>query len=141
MMRTLRRLMLIALVTLLAACAETTDIPVEQVFPGTVGTFLRTAGPFTDAETGTEVATYAGPQGEVTLNVRYVGAENVAYALSELPVGAANVAASPELGPRDGLTFTYAEAYHAAWGNGDWVFVLNAPTPEARQAFLAGYGF
>ena len=134
-------LLMIVVAALLSACGGADDIPAEQIFPSTVGTFLRTAGPFTDADTGAEMANYAGPEGEVVLNVRFVGAENVEYALSELPVGASDVGYQEELGPRSGVTFTYAEGYHAAWGNGDWVFVLNAPTPGARRAFLAGYGF
>jgi hypothetical protein len=124
---------------LLAACVPRFSI--EDLFAGQVGSYLRMSGPAIEAETGVHVGVYAGPEGSVTLRVRQVGEDRVRDALAVLPPLAADVVSDPALGVREGTFFTYGGEYHAAWGNGDWVFVLSASTDAARRAFLAAYGF
>ena len=135
------RLLLIATLTaaLLAAC-QPAQIDTAELFPEQVRDYVRTSGPLLDGESGAEISTYAGPDGEITLRAKYVGQEYVADAVSDLPPGA-EPAEDPALGPRSGSFFTFADEFHAAWGNGDWVFVLTATTDAARRAFLAGYEF
>ncbi|MGF1504284.1 MAG: hypothetical protein GYB64_15295 [Chloroflexi bacterium] len=132
-------LLVVLIVT--AACTGQQTISTEQLFPTTVGSFLRTGGPYTEPETGVESATYAGPEGTAMLQVRFVGEENVDYALNNLPALATNVEPDEALGERKGVFFTYGVTEHAAWGNGDWVFVLTASSDAARRIFIAGYGF
>src|SRR5574341_83775 len=124
----------------MSGCVEE-RLPLEQLFPASVGAYLRTEGPGYDAETGANFAYYEGPEGRVFLRTRQVGAGQVEHALGQLPLGAANVAADPALGVRDGTFFEFGGEYHAAGGNGDWVFVISASSPQARAAFLALYGF
>jgi hypothetical protein len=132
---------LLGVVWLGAACASGAA-PLDAIFPGQVGDYLRTSGPYPHAGLeGVTTATYTGPAGEVRLNVKNVGQAQVAQALSEVPVAATDVEYNEALGLRDGVFFTYASEYHAAWGNGDWVLVLSATTEAARIAFLASYGF
>ena len=87
------------------------------------------------------MSTYQGPAGETTLQIRLIGEENIEYALSELPQTATEVGYDDALGPRNGLFFNFADEFHAAWGNGDWIFILSASSADARRAFLASYGF
>lgn len=126
---------------LIAGCAPQT-IPLEQLFPPTVGSFLRVTGPFTDPTLpDVDIAIYQGPSGDIKLQIRQIGEENIDHALSELPSGSSETGYDPILGPRGGLFFTYNNEYHAAWGNGDWIFVVSGGSPEARSNFLAAYGF
>lgn len=124
-----------------SGCAVEDAEPLDELFPGQVGDFLRTSGPGLDPETGVDQAIYEGPAGSVLLRVRRVGAEQVPAALSELPPTAANVGYDSALGQRDGVFFTFANEYHAAWGNGDWVFVLSGSSEAARITFLSLYGY
>lgn len=136
----LRRFTRLILVGLLAGCVVA-DIPPGDLFPPEVGDYLRTSGPAPDPATGVDQAIYQGPGGIVRLSVNRVGADQVDYALSELPPMAINVGYDEALGPRDGVFFTFAQEYHAAWGNGDWVFIISATSEGARGTFLAFYGF
>lgn len=132
---------LLGIVLMIAGCASG-NVSLNAIFPGQVGDYLRTSGPYPHAEIeGVTTATYEGPAGEVRLNVKNVGQGQVGQALSEVPVAASDVGYNEALGQRDGVFFTYASEYHAAWGNGDWVLVLSATSEAARIAFLASYGF
>ncbi len=132
---------LVLTVALLIGCVVDESTPAD-LFPGQVGEFLRTGGPSPRVDVqDVDQATYQGPSGAVTLNVRRVGAENVSPALEGLPLTATAVGYDEALGQRQGVFFTFGDEYHAAWGNGDWVFVLSASTPAARAAFLGSYGY
>jgi hypothetical protein len=125
---------------MLAGCASG-RISQEDLFPPSVGDFLRVDGPAVEATTEVDFASYQGPPGAVTLRIRQVGAGQVDEALAGLPPLATEVGHDPALGVREGVFFTYSGEYHAAWGNGDWVFVVSSTTDTARRAFLASYGF
>lgn len=125
---------------LLVGCAPPA-FDTGQLLPAEVGDFARTEGPVYDAESGVDVAAYRGEPGAVTLRVRQLDPDEVETALSGLPTGATEVGSDPALGEREGVFFSFAEEYHAAWANGDWVFILSATTDDARRAFLASYGF
>jgi hypothetical protein len=132
---------LLGMMWLGAACASGA-VPLDAIFPGQVGDYLRTNGPYPLAEIpDVTTAIYTGPAGEVRLNVKDVGKDQVAQALDEVPFAATQVGYDEALGQRDGVFFTYGSEYHAAWGNGDWVLVLSASSEAARIAFLASYGF
>lgn len=135
-------ILLIACLPLLAAagCAAP-QLDLTALFPADVGGFTRTAGPGIDEEAGVDVAVYEAPEGVVTLRVRQVAEEQVERALAELPPNAADAGPDPALGERQGVFFTFAGQFHAAWANGDWVFVLSADTDLARRAFLASYSY
>lgn len=133
-------LLLISAATL-SACAVEDAEPLTELLPGQVGDFLRTSGPGVDPDTGVDQAVYDGPAGSVLLRVRRVGADQIPAALGELPPTAANVGYDAALGQREGVFFTFADEYHAAWGNGDWVFVLSANSEVARITFLSVYGY
>ncbi len=130
-----------ALIVWLAGCEAEQQIPLDQLFPLQVGQYLRTQGPLPDPATGIDQAIYQGPEGTILLRVKHVGKDQVAHALSQLPPAATDVRVDPALGQRQGTFFTFGGQYHAAWGNGDWVFILSAPTESARVVFLAGFGF
>ena len=125
---------------LLVGCAPVEEVPAE-LFPAQVGQFLRISGPNVEEGTEVDIAVYQGPDGTTTLRINWVGEENVAQALSELPPTATDIAIDPALGQRQGVFFNYAGEYHAAWGNGDWVFVISSTSEASRSGFLAGYGF
>ncbi|HQA66847.1 MAG TPA: hypothetical protein PK801_00875 [Aggregatilineales bacterium] len=136
------------LLILLAAClpvlvtgCAVPELDLNVLFPAEVGSFTRTAGPGIDEETGVDVAVYEAAEGTVTLRVRQVATEQVERALATLPPSATDVGPDPGLGQRDGVFFTFASQFHAAWANGDWVFVLSADTDLARRAFLASYSY
>lgn len=129
------------LVALLLAGCVVSEVPLDELFPAQVGDFFRISGPSPEPPAGADTASYQGPHGTATLRIKWVGAEQVEHALSELPASASEIGYDPALGQRQGSFFDFADEYHAAWGNGDWVFVLSASTPEARVAFLAAYGF
>lgn len=140
----LRSSMIFTVLALLAALLSgclSAGVDRETLLPPKVGSYMRTSGPVVEAETGVDVATYQGPEGAVTLRVKEVGAEQVATALTGLPPLATDVSPDPGLGQRQGVFFTFADEFHAAWGNGDWVFVLSASTDAARRAFLGVYGY
>lgn len=127
--------------TLLVGCAET-ELPSNDLFPPSVGDYLRTDGPSPDtANPDIQVAVYQGPAGSVLLRIKQVGRDQVEHALSVLPPLATEVGYDPALGQRDGVFFSFGNEYHAAWGNGDWVFVLSASSAEARASFLVFYGY
>lgn len=130
----------LALAAALPGCVQD-DVPLEQLFPSGVSIFLRTSGPILDPDTSVEMATYQTADSYILLRIRQVGRENVEHALSVLPPNAAILGASPALGQRNGTLFNFANEYHAAWGNGDWVFILSASSDAARTNFLAAYGF
>lgn len=132
--------MLLALGLLLAGCAPDA-FDTTQLLPAEVGGFVRTDGPTYDADGGVDLAAYDGEPGAVTLRIRQVDPEQVDAALSGLPPGATEVGTDPALGERQGVVFSFADEFHAAWANGDWVFILSATTDDARRAFLASYGF
>jgi hypothetical protein len=131
---------LLALGLLLAGCAPPA-FDTAQLLPAGVGDFARTEGPAYDAESGVDFASYSGAQGGVTLRVRQVDPDEVETALAGLPAGATEIGDDPALGERQGVFFAFSDEYHAAWANGDWVFILSATSDEARRAFLASYGF
>jgi hypothetical protein len=133
--------LLIFLTIALASGCISEQAPVDQLFPAQVGSFVRTAGPEHDPQTNVDQSTYEDTDGRILLRVRQVGKENISTALATLPVGAENVGYDPTLGQREGVLFTYAGEFHAAWGNGDWVFILSASTDLARVNFLASFGF
>ncbi len=135
-----RGLFLLILALLLVSCAPPA-FDTAQLLPEAVGDFVRTDGPIYDAESGVDVAAYSGGQGGVTLRVRQVDPDEVQTALAGLPAGATEIGDDPALGEREGVFFAFSDEYHAAWANGDWVFVLSATTDDARRAFLASYGF
>lgn len=124
----------------LSGCVQE-DVPLEQLFPPNVTDFLRTSGPILDPDTSVQIATYQTSDSYILLRVRQVGRENVEHALSVLPPNAAIIGPDPALGQRDGTLFNFGNEYHAAWGNGDWVFILSASSEAARASFLAAYGF
>ncbi|NDJ55110.1 MAG: hypothetical protein GYB68_18725 [Chloroflexi bacterium] len=128
------------IVLLLLACGPA-NVPVDEIFPPQTGEFSRTSGPFYDPETEVDLATYEGPSGSVILHSARVGPEEAAYAVTQLPQAALNEGYDPGLGQREGVFFSYAGEFHAAWHNGDWVFVIFASSPEARVNFLSGYGY
>jgi hypothetical protein len=130
----------LSLMAALSGCVES-EVPLEQLFPPNVGDYLRTGGPVLEPENNLQVATYQTADSYVVLRIRQVGRENVEHALSVLPQNATIVGYDPALGQRDGTLFNFANEYHAAWGNGDWIFILSAPTEIARVSFLAAYGF
>ena len=123
-----------------AGCVQE-DVPLEQLFPPNVSDLLRTSGPMFDPATSVQVATYQTADSYVLLRVRQVGRENVEHALSVLPPSATIIGPDPALGQRNGTFFNFGNEYHAAWGNGDWVFILSASSEAARINFLAAYGF
>jgi hypothetical protein len=126
---------------LLAACTPEPTVPADDLFPAKVGEFLRTSGPGPDPVTGVDQAVYEGGSGIVILRIKQVGADNVEQALSELPPTATKVGYDSALGQRSGVFFLFSEEYHAAWGNGDWVFVISASTETSRVSFLSSYGY
>lgn len=123
-----------------AGCVQE-DVPLEQLFPPTVSDFLRTSGPLLEANANVQMATYQTADNYIFLRVRQVGRENVEHALSVLPPNATIIGPDPALGQRGGTLFNFGNEYHAAWGNGDWVFILSASSEAARTNFLAAYGF
>lgn len=130
------------ILTLIFSGCVTTEVPLDELFPPNVGSYLRVYGPAPDQETGVDMATYQGTDGEmITLRIKWVGVQQVPYALGELPSTATEVGYDLALGQREGTFFTFASEYHAAWGNGDWVFVLSATSQAARVDFLASYGY
>ncbi|MBN1311051.1 MAG: hypothetical protein JXB30_06490 [Anaerolineae bacterium] len=130
----------LGLLVVLASCVEM-DVPLEQLFPPNTGEFLRTSGPVFEPGNSLQVATYQTADDYVLLRLRQVGRENIEHALSVLPQNATIIGQDPALGQRDGTLFNYGSEYHAAWGNGDWVFILSASSETARVSFLAAYGF
>ncbi len=133
-------LLVIVIGMLLGGCASQ-QTPLDDMFPARVGDYLRVDGPTHDASQDLQRATYKGLDGAVELRAKFVGKDQVARALTGLPLAATNVTADPALGQRKGTFFDFEGQFHAAWGNGDWVFIISAPTSAARVAFLAGYGF
>lgn len=133
-------LLLIVVCTVQAGCTVDERLPQSNLFPPQVGEYLRTSGPVTDSETGVDLANYSGPDGVAVLRVKLVGKDQVSHALSQLPPGATDVQIDPEQGTRVGTFFTYGGEFHAAWGNGDWVLIVSAPTAAMRSTFLANYG-
>jgi len=125
----------------LAGCQVERAAPLNDLFPAQVGQYVRTQGPSPDPATAVDQAAYEGPDGVIMLRVKRVGKDQVPHALSQLPPAATDIRSDPTLGERQGKFFTFGGQYHAAWGNGDWVFILSAPTEAARVAFIAGYGF
>lgn len=130
----------LGLLAILTGCVEM-DVPLEQLFPPNVGEFLRTSGPVFEPGNNLQVATYQTASDYIVLRLRQVGRENVEYALSVLPQDATIIGYDPSLGQREGTLFNCGSEYHAAWGNGDWVFILSASSEAARVSFLAAYGF
>ncbi len=141
MLRKLSVFLLLALAFWLAGCVQS-ELPLSDLFPPAVGDYLRTDGPSPDtANPDVQVAVYQGPAGSILLRLKQVGRDQIEHALSELPPLATDVGYDTALGQRDGVFFTFGNEYHAAWGNGDWVFVLSASSAEARAGFLASYGY
>lgn len=126
---------------LLSGCVSEDQAPLDDLFPAQVGEFLRTSGPGPDPVTAVDQSVYEGASGIVILRIKQVGADNIDEALSELPPTATSVGYDPALGQRNGVFFTFSEEYHAAWGNGDWVFVMSASSEAARLSFLSTYGY
>ncbi len=141
MYRLSRFIICLAGLTLLLSGCGGGSVSQDDLFPYKIGDYLRTGGPAVEATSGADVATYRGPDGSITLRVRQVGEDQVDTALNGLPVGATEVGYDESLGIRHGTFFVYGGEYHAAWGNGDWVFILSASSDLARRAFLAAYGF
>ncbi len=137
----IRTLVGVGLALLCAAACGEMEPDVEALFPPQVGELLRISGPLPDPETGVDVATYQGAQGTVTLQATRIGRDAIDDALAELPPGASGIGHDPALGMRSGVTFTYAGGAHAAWGNGDWLFLVDAPDNETLAVFLAAYGY
>lgn len=129
------------LLTLLAAGCAPPALDTSALFPEQVGEFARTSGPGVEAETGVDVAVYEAPEGVVRLRVRQVAEEEIAPALAGLPPAATDVGPDEALGQRQGTFFSFGGEYHAAWANGDWVFVLSASSDYSRRAFLASYSY
>lgn len=132
---------ILALILTFAAGCWGGDPDLEERFPAQVGPYLRTSGPAPDLESGVDTATYQGPDGVIVLRVTRVGRGAIGPALAELPPGATSIGHSPALGVREGVTFAFAGNYHAAWGNVDWLFVVDAPNEDALATFLASYGY
>ena len=130
----------LAAALLLGGCSGQA-VPLDELFPARIGDYLRTDGPNHDPAHDVDSATYQGLDGAVLLRVKFVGKDQITRALDGMPLSATNVNPDPALGQRKGQFFDYGGQYHAAWGNGDWVFVVSAPTQASRIAFLAGYGF
>jgi hypothetical protein len=136
------RLLVIGWISLMmAGCGAEQNAPIEELFPPEVGEFLRTSGPGLDPVTAVDQAIYEGASGVVILRIKQVGEENVQAALAEFPPTATNVGYDAALGQRNGQFFLFNEEFHAAWGNGDWVFVLSSNTEAARLVFLSAYGY
>jgi hypothetical protein len=135
-----RTLSILPLILLLSGCVVA-DASSADLFPANAGDYLRISGPAPDPDHGGDEALYQGPDGMVRVYARWVGEDQVETALSELPPLATDVGPSDALGPREGVFFTFGDEYHAAWGNGDWLFVISATTETARISFLAYYGF
>jgi len=140
-LKRLAALLIAALLLWGATGCAARETQVEDILVAQVGNFERSSGPSHDPETGVDFAIYRGGSGEVTLRARRVGEENIDHALSQLPLAATDVRYDPGLGPRSGLFFNFAGGYHAAWGNGAWVFVLSSNSEDARAAFLAAYSY
>ncbi len=100
--------MVLTLLTALLGGCLSASVDREELLPPEVSGYVRTSGPFVEAETGVDVATYQGPEGAVTLRVKKVGAEQVATALTGLPPLATDVSPDPGLGQRQGVFFTFA---------------------------------
>lgn len=126
---------------MLSGCGAEQNAPVEELFPPEVGEFLRTSGPGPDPVSGVDQSIYEGPSGIVILRIKQVGEDNIQTALAELPATATNIGYDAALGQRNGQFFLYNQEFHAAWGNGDWVFVLSSSTEAARLVFLSAYGY
>jgi hypothetical protein len=140
--RTMRGIALFGLVLAMAlsGCVQE-DVPLEQLFPPNVSDYLRTSGPVLEPDSSVQTAIYQTADSYILLRVRQVGRENIEHALSVLPSNATIIGTDPALGQRDGTLFNFGSEYHAAWGNGDWVFILSASSEAARSSFLAAYGF
>jgi hypothetical protein len=126
---------------LLVGCGAEQNAPNEDLFPPQVGEFLRTSGPGPDPVSGVDQSIYEGASGIVILRIKQVGEEKVQAALAELPPTATSIGYDPALGQRNGQFFLFNQEFHAAWGNGDWVFVLSSSTEAARLVFLSAYGY
>ncbi len=133
-------LIILASSLILSACGTPQADP-DQLFPAIVGGFSRASEPIADPNTDVQMATYTGPSGSVLLRARWVGEENTAAALAGLPAGAIDPGYDEALGVRDGVFFALGNEVHAAWANGDWVFILSTTEPAARREFLAAYSF
>lgn len=132
---------ILTITLLLAACGGGT-ITATDLFVPNVGDFLRVSGPGTEPDTGANVSVYQGAAGQVVLKIVDAGSQPGAqYAVETLPTSATDVGYDAALGQREGVFFTFNNEYHAAWSNGNWVFVITADSPNARSAFLASYGF
>lgn len=141
-MRKLAILIALVLAALaLAACSSTPQLEASALFPPQVGGFTRMSGPGIDADTGVDVATYEAAEGTVVLHVKQVPEGQASAALGELPPAATDIVVDPALGQRQGMFFNFAGEFHAAWSNGDWVFVTSATTDLARRSFLASYSY
>lgn len=136
-----RRVAIILLALTLAACTSTPQLDTSALFPAQVGGFTRVSGPGIDADTGVDVATYEAAEGSVVLHVKQMPEGQASAALGELPPSATDIAVDPALGQRQGVFFSFAGESHAAWSNGDWVFVISATTDLARRSFLASYSY
>jgi hypothetical protein len=132
---------ILPVVTLVLTSCITQAISSDDLYPPSVGTFLRTEGPNLDTTTGMDRATFGGNTGVVILQTKRIGEANMEQAIGKLPLGAIDAGPDPALGQRTGVFFSFDGKYHAAWGNGDWLFIISADTPEARNAFLAGYSY
>ena len=130
----------LCLLAILTGCVEM-DVPLEQLFPPNAGEYLRTSGPMFEPTNSLQIATYQTADDYVLLRLRQVGRENIEHSLSVLPQSAVIIGYDPSLGQRDGTLFNFGNEYHAAWGNGDWLFILSASSEQARISFLAAYGF
>lgn len=140
--RTGRFCLLLLLAIAAAGCAAAPpELPADALFPATVGEFTRVTGPGVDPESGLDVAVYESPAATLTLYVKQMPEGQAEAALSGLPPDATEVGPDPALGQRQGVFFSFGGEYHAAWGNGDWVFVLSAETDYGRRAFLASYTY
>lgn len=134
-------LILTALMLLAAGCAPAPELDSAALFPAQVGNFTRSSGPGIEAGTGVDVAIYEAAEGAVTLRIEQVPEGQAEVALSELPATATDIGPDAALGQRGGVFFTFGGESHAAWTNGDWVFVLSASTDLARRSFLASYSY
>lgn len=134
-------LVLVVLTALSLSACGTPQADPDQLFPAIVGGFTRASEPITDPTTDVQMVTYTGPSGSVLLRARWVGEGNTAAALAGLPAGAIDPGYDEALGVRDGVFFALGSEIHAAWANGDWVFILSTAEPAARREFLAAYSF